>query len=165
MSRLTICNHPAFQPEISGTYQAYHSSHQWPTRIVLFCAVLCYLLLPQSAYAANKTTVIYPELIGPYKNVFETILQGVESNTNQEIVHLPLSREYQLDDLKQQLNDNQDGGIITLGKRAYLAAKQLTPERPVVAGALSIVPNGISGISLSADPEILFSRLKFIVSK
>lgn len=98
-----------------------------------------------------------------YKHVFESILAGITAEENGPIHSYPLSKDYKLKDLRRALEKNQTGGIITLGKRGYLAARALQNEIPTVVGALSMVPEKSPGISLSADPELLFSRLKSLV--
>jgi len=125
--------------------------------------LLFFLLYPHPAFAENQTTVIYPELSSPYKDVFDTILSGIAENSTNEIEAYPLAKDFQLSDLEQSLKERKPKGIISLGRRGYLAVKQLEPNIPAVVGALSIVPNGVSGISLSADPEQLFDRLKTLV--
>lgn len=91
------------------------------------------------------------------------ILKGISANSDSKIHRYPLSKDYQLRELQLALTENRSDSIISLGKRGYLAVKQLKTALPAVAGALSIVPNGIPGISLSADPDKLFSRLKSLV--
>ena len=138
------------------TLAAVCSSALW-----CFCALFLLLLcLPNACLSAERTTVIYPDVPEPYKNIFNTILEGISTDSHSEIKHFLLPDNYQLEDIQQALEANRSDGIITLGKRGYLAAKELGTEIPVVSGALSMIPNGISGISLSADPEVLFSRLK-----
>lgn len=131
----------------------------------MFIVSIIFLLLlsPQLVFSAERISVIYPELSPPYKGVFDTILQGIADTQKNKIVYYPLPRDYQLKTLQQALAENRTDGIISLGKRGYHAAKQLGTKTPIVAGALSMVPNGISGVSLSADPDKLFNRLKSLV--
>ncbi len=129
----------------------------------MFGFILLLLAFPQLVFSAERTTIIYPELSAPYKGIFDSILQGIAETQKNDVHYYPLPRDYQLTTLQQALAENQTDGIISLGKRGYHAAKQLGTETPIVAGALSILPNGISGISLSADPNILFARLKSLV--
>lgn len=129
-------------------------------RMTLLVFSLLFLTTPQTSASAGRITVILPDISNPYKDVFESIMAGISTDTNNHIQRYPLPLNTPPQELQQTLDDNQTDGIITLGKRGYLSVKQLPTKIPTVAGALSIVPNGISGISLSADPELLFSRLK-----
>jgi len=124
-----------------------------------------FVLSPQTAFSIEHTSVIYPDLSGPYKNVFESILQGIAAQTDGKIHAYPVNGDFNLEALQQALAQNQSDGIITLSKRGYLTAQQLDTELPVAVGALSIVPNGISGISLAADPDKLFAKLKALLPK
>lgn len=128
--------------------------------IIIFLSLL---LTPLSAVSADRISIIYPDISSPYKEIFESIVHGIESKADDHFQRIPLPKNYQLDNLQQALAEHRSSGIITLGKRGYLAVKQLQTEIPTVVGALSMVPNGISGISLSADPELLFARLKTLV--
>lgn len=57
------------------------------------------------------------------------------------------------------VNQQHPDMLITLGKRGFRIAKRLYKKKSVVIGALPIKPNGVSGISLSADPTFLFQSL------
>lgn len=133
-----------------------------PVRTLLsFCCVLFFL--PGLACAAANVTVLYPEVPAPYKSVFDSILQGIKSKNGIDIKLYPLDKNYQLEILQQDIKENQTEGLIALGKRGYWAAHNLKTDLQTVVGALPLVPNGISGISFSADPEQLFARLKLLV--
>jgi putative ABC transport system substrate-binding protein len=118
---------------------------------------------PHPAFPLERITVVYPDISSPYKDVFETILEGISTDSRTQFQRYPLPKDYQQEDLKRVLDNGKTDGIIALGKRSYLAVKNLKTNVPTVSGGLSIIPNGISGISLSADPESLFSRLKSLV--
>jgi len=141
--------------------QTAHCTVNLRTPVFLFALLL--FLFVQPAFAAKQTAVIFPDVDAPYKEVFETIISGISAKPGRTVQRYPLSRDYRLEDLRNALKKNRPAGIITLGKRGYLAARKLQLNIPTVSGALSMVPNGISGVSLSADPAALFSRLKSLV--
>ncbi len=126
----------------------------------LLCLIILLTVVPLNCFAGERTTVIFPDVTDPYRGVFETILEGISTDNQSQIQPYPLPKNYRPEELQVALQRNRSDGIITLGKRGYLAVKQLNTDIPTVSGALSIVPNGISGISLSADPDALFSHLK-----
>ena len=129
----------------------------------LLLAGLIFLLFSSSAWAAGKVVVLYPELPSPYKGIFQTILDGINSQNDFDYRPYPLADNYRLSDLEAFLDRQKPAALIALGKRGYLAVTQLQTELPVIQGALPLVPNGVSGVSLSSDPEQLFTRLKSLV--
>ncbi|NOQ51095.1 MAG: ABC transporter substrate-binding protein [Desulfuromonadaceae bacterium] len=131
--------------------------------LVVCGAFLMLLFLPNAAFSAKEITVIFPEVASPYKGIFDTILQGIKSQEGNKVQLYPLIKDHELEGLKRDLQQQRTEGIIALGRRGYLAVNMLQTELPTVVGALSLVPNGVSGISLSADPELLFARLKSLV--
>lgn len=106
--------------------------------------------------AAEELTVVYPEVKAPYDIIFQQITRGIESEFNGKVHHLKLPRKF---DAKAQANAITTQKIIALGNRGMRIAKELYNDKPVVVGALPIKPNGISGVSLMADPDILFDSL------
>ncbi len=126
------------------------------------CLLLVSLLLPLECTAA-KIAIIYPDVSAPYKAVFETILEGIQSQNSHDYKIYPLQKDYDSEQLKAELRNDQANALIALGKRGYVAANSLDGILPTVAGALPLIPNGVTGISLSADPEQIFSRLKRMV--
>lgn len=118
-----------------------------------------FILLLLSFYievSAEELTVVYPEVKAPYDKIFQQITRGIESEFNGTVHHLKLPRKF---DAKAQAKAITTQKIIALGNRGMRIAKQLYNDKPVVVGALPIKPNGISGVSLMADPDILFDSL------
>ncbi len=128
---------------------------------VLF--ILFFHMLADLAFCAEKIAILYPEVTGSYQTVFQTILYGISAQKGAEYSFYLLSPEYDIDLIKQKLEADKTTAVITLGKRGQAAATMLSAKYPVVAGGLLSVPDGISGISLAADPELLFPRLKSLV--
>jgi putative ABC transport system substrate-binding protein len=105
---------------------------------------------------AEKVTVIYPDIKAPYDKIFQQITRGIETEFNGEVIHLKLPRKF---DSITQANKITTQKVIALGKRGMRIARKIYKDKPVVVGALPIKPNGISGVSLMADPNILFESL------
>ncbi|MDO6446517.1 ABC transporter substrate binding protein [Colwellia sp. 1_MG-2023] len=106
--------------------------------------------------AAEELTVVYPEVNAPYDQIFQQITRGIQSEFKGKVHHLKLPRTF---DAEKQANMITTHKVIALGKRGMRIAKQLYNDKPVVVGALPIKPNGISGVSLMADPNVLFDSL------
>ena len=106
--------------------------------------------------SAEELTVVYPEVKAPYDKIFQQITRGIEGEFKGKVHHLKLPRKF---DAEQQVNKIKTNKVIALGKRGMRIAKLLYNDKPVVVGALPIKPNGISGVSLMADPNILFESL------
>lgn len=107
--------------------------------------------------------MIYPQISNTYKEVFQAIVDGIKTNNGFDYQLYPLAKNYDIDKLHNSLQIDQIDGIIALGKRGYLATKSFPDNPPTVYGALPLVPDGITGISLSADPQQIFKRLKILV--
>ncbi|SHI48083.1 putative ABC transport system substrate-binding protein [Malonomonas rubra DSM 5091] len=127
--------------------------------LLAFCL---FLYIPCPSYAVGKTFVLYPELSGAYQNIFQSIIDGIRESGTSDVELYPLSEDYQLEKAKQTLYDSGSDGIISLGKKGHRVAKHLNTDLPLVAGALSLIPNGISGVSLTADPHVMFAKLKML---
>ena len=111
-------------------------------------------------HAAPSLAVIYPEVAAPESDVFHDIILGIDKQQIQTVFKHEISNQESPEDSINWIEQQQPDLLIALGKKGYRIAKRLYRERPVVIGALPIRPNGISGISLSAAPHILFSALK-----
>jgi ABC-type uncharacterized transport system substrate-binding protein len=154
------------QARISGSEHQNSSLAALLKLIVLkggLITALLLALLASPVQAAAKIAVVYPDVSASYQNVFQSILDGINSQQNAEYQLYPLDKQYDLDSLKGRLKNDRISGVIALGKRGYLAAKELKDFLPTVVGALPLVPDGTSGISLSSDPDPVFARLKTLV--
>ena len=109
-----------------------------------------------NAVHAENVTVIYPDIKAPYDKIFQQITNGIKTEFNGEVFHLKLPRKF---NPVTQANKITTQKVIALGKRGMRIAREIYKEKPVVVGALPIKPNGISGVSLMADPDILFESL------
>ncbi len=129
----------------------------------IICSLLLLLSLASPAFSAESVAIFFPDLSAPYKSIFQSILDGIQSQDDLDYQLYPIPNDYNPEELKERLDSQKAKAIIALGKRGYLAARSLQTTRPVILGALPLIPNGISGISLSADPDQLFTRIKTLV--
>ncbi|MEH6627008.1 MAG: ABC transporter substrate binding protein [Motiliproteus sp.] len=116
--------------------------------------------LSASSLAAATLAVLYPEVPAPYKQVFEQIITGIERQHDQRLLKLPLKKQFDHDSVLSNLQSQQVDMVITLGRRSFALTKELAALYPFVSGALPLAPNGISGVSLIADPNTLFTQLQ-----
>ena len=118
--------------------------------LLLLCAPL--------AYGAT-IAVLYPEVTGPYVRVFENIISGVEDAHGVRVVSRTLEDDTSASDAEAWVRAEGAETVIALGQRGYKVAKEFSADIPVVVGAALVSPDGLSGISLAADPEQFFERL------
>ncbi|MBF0368746.1 MAG: hypothetical protein HQL52_04735 [Magnetococcales bacterium] len=119
------------------------------------------LVPPISSGTANpfSLAVLYPDIQGNYRKVFQKILQGVRDHPDARVATLPLGPETTPDIVRGWLDQHGHQAVLALGMRGYKSIKQLGLEKPVVVGALVISPNGITGISLAGSPRAFMTRL------
>lgn len=129
------------------------------TRGTLFKALLTYFFII-SPSAAATLAVVYPEVPAPYKQVFEQIIEGIKAKHVGPMVKYPIESPITPERLISQMGVDQVDMVVTLGRRGLSYNKALNGQYPFVTGALPIKPNGISGVSLIADPINLFKQLK-----
>jgi putative ABC transport system substrate-binding protein len=112
---------------------------------------------------APAVAVIYPELQDPYREVLSSVIDGIQEQSKLPVKLLPLAENYNRAQLNASISQGHFSTIIALGRTGLAAAQPWRNEIPIVAGALLLNPEkneqGLSGISLAADPEILLARL------
>ncbi len=118
------------------------------------------LVLSLPVQARQELAVIFPEVPSPFDQIFIEILRGIEDEHGSGFLQRSLKKSDQADDTVKWLNQNDTEMLIALGGRGYRVAKLIHSQTPVAIGALPIRPNGISGISLLAEPKVLFTTLK-----
>jgi len=126
---------------------------QWQTSYILLFILL--FSISSNAYA-EQVTVVYPDVKAPYDVIFQQITSGIETSFNGDVIHIKLPRKFDAKKIAQTIKTDK---VIALGRRGMRIAKQIYKEKLVVVGALPIKPNGISGVSLMANPTVLFDSL------
>ena len=116
--------------------------------------------------AEGSIAVLYPDMRDPYREVITAILNGIKQEADREVNFYAIGDGYDRDSLRGALVDKNAEVLIALGRGGFAAALDLKLNRPIVVGALIVapadVPAGVAGISLAADPDLLFSKLKAI---
>jgi putative ABC transport system substrate-binding protein len=116
---------------------------------------------------AAAVALVYPELREPYRTVFQNLVDGIQAELGPRLRAYPLSDGPASTDLRVWLERERPGAIIALGKGGLDAITQVDTRIPVVAGAALLTPGTKepirAGVSLAADPDELFARLKTLV--
>ena len=120
--------------------------------------LICFLLCP-CVMAGGSLAEIYPEVPSPTNRVFNEIIHGIEANYPHQLLRKPINHQESPDESIAWITEHKPEMLIALGKRGYKIAKRVYQDTPVAIGALPLKPNGISGISLLADPKVLFNAL------
>src|SRR5699024_8676499 len=89
------------------------------------------------------------------------------SRLGKPIKSYALRSDYSLHEIEDWLKKSQIEMVITLGNRGLLVARELQPKFKVVVGAVLIAPDGdgMTGISLTPDPNAFFQKLKEIIPR
>jgi len=123
-------------------------------------------LVSHAAYAAQSSTiaVIYPELVEPYRGVISSIIDGIQEQAKEPVKLFPLGNGHDISQLAESISRDHTAVIIALGKTGLGATERWRGKIPIIVGALLLTPDnneeGVAGISLAADPELLLARLK-----
>jgi putative ABC transport system substrate-binding protein len=143
----------------------FRSPHRRPA----IAALLLGLVFSVSGQAQElSVAVLYPEVRDPYRGVFLEIVRGIETELKQPVrPYLLKSGEDAPPSLIERLKADGIDVVVSLGQAGLSAAKPISAAFPVVIGAVFVSPDqeiqGISGISLTPDPDVLFDRLKALV--
>lgn len=111
--------------------------------------------------------VVFPDIGEPYRSVFEQIIKGIEDGASTPIRIYALRQNADQAELVESLKRNGTRGVIALGRQGMRTAVALDLDIPlVVGGVLAVPPNdssGVTGISLTPEPGLLFGHLKNMI--
>ena len=112
---------------------------------------------------APQLCVLYPDVLPPYREVFQGILEGIKSSDPlHPLCHHAIRERDDPPDLKKLFEEQPPKVVVTLGRVATQAFERSGSTILQIIGALDISPAtrpNASGISLAVDPERLFGRL------
>lgn len=106
--------------------------------------------------------VLYPTVSKQYSGMFEQYINGIKSTGNFNFITYRIDTDTTQDDIKNWSKENSIEGYIALGQATYKLIDGLNTEEPLIAGGMVATPPGISGISLSGDPEAFFRQLQLL---
>jgi len=124
---------------------------------------ICFFLqFTFSAACASSTSlvVLYPKVAAPYNQIFDEIIVGIEQQFDGDVSLKSIEKSDTNELLSRWIDNKNPQMLVALGRRGYNLIQNIQNEKPVVIGALPIKPNGMPGISLLADPHILFNALQ-----
>lgn len=122
-------------------------------------------LLTSLAWASEASiAVIYPNIGEPYREIFENIIEGIESKAGSPVAKHAVRSDTDIDALKASLLSQNTKVVIALGRQGMKTAALLGPGIGVVVGGVLTAPGSEVReqpvLSLSPDPALLFTRLK-----
>ena len=132
---------------------------------MLLGAVLL-LVMALARGAEAPIAVVYPEIGEPYRAIFEKIVEGIEDRAGPRVVKYAVKPNADSAELKSDLRRQDARVVIALGRQGM---KAVVPDRSMamVVGGVVTLPEsearGLSVISLSPDPSLLFARLKVLM--
>jgi putative ABC transport system substrate-binding protein len=106
-----------------------------------------------------RVAVLYPNLTGSYRQIFDNIIEGIQKTPGVTVLSQAVPNNPDPNAVGAWLARERADAVIALGQRGYELAKKLPTARPIVVGAALFSPNGVSGISLAANPAQFFQRL------
>lgn len=118
---------------------------------------------------AGSIAVVYPDLANPYRDIFNAIIEGIEEKSRVPVRRLPLGAQTDAASVAGLLRGSDTRVVIALGRQGLKATAGLDRSIDVVAGGVLALPEtegrpadgrSITGISLTPDPALLFTRLK-----
>lgn len=113
----------------------------------------------------QRVHVLYPVLSEPYASVFDAIMRGIERNVELPVVRVALRGDSNSDIEAIRATIDKEDRVVALGGRSIQLANELMRKTPTIIGAVVTSPEKVSdtsvGVSLTPDPMILFSKLRF----
>jgi len=126
------------------------------------------------ARAEAPIAVVYPDVGEPYRAIFEKIVEGIEDRAGPRVVKYAVKSSADSAELKTALRRQDARVVIALGRQGMKAvapdsspSAALRTGMEIVVGGVVTVPEsearGLSVVSLSPDPSLLFARLKALM--
>lgn len=127
-----------------------------------FCALLA--VAASAVHADDTAVVLYPDVSGAYRAVFDSIIQGIE-DPRLRVRKIAIREDASRDEIATRVASMGSKSVIALGRHGVAAALELNSDYAVFVGGIAMPPSGriVGGISLSPDPALVFSRLKSLV--
>ncbi|MBZ0094582.1 MAG: hypothetical protein K8H75_04255 [Sulfuricella sp.] len=142
----------------------YAESGSRLSALLLGAVLLVVTALARGAEA--PIAVVYPDIGEPYRAIFEKIVEGIEDWAGPRVVKYAVKSSVDIAELNTALRRQEARVVIALGRQGM---KAVVPDRSmaIVVGGVVTVPEsearGLSVVSLSPDPSLLFARLKALM--
>lgn len=119
------------------------------------------------APAPGSVAVVYPDLGEPYRSIFATMIEGIQDGAKSAVHLYAVAPNTDTAELNAGLRRHGAKVVIALGRQGLKAVSAIEREIPLVVGGVLAMPEGdhrsVTGISLTPDPALMFSRLRGLV--
>ena len=132
--------------------------------LALWCSLL-FALGTLPVYADDTAVVLYPDVSGAYRGVFDSIIQGIEDQ-RVRVRKVAIPENASRDEVASRVSSLGTRSIIALGRQGVSAALELNSDYAIFIGGIAMQPSTskpLGGISLAPDPALVFARLRNLV--
>jgi len=109
-----------------------------------------------------RVALLYPTVSQQYSSMFEQLIDGITSVQGYDFIVKRVDEQSSADALEEWASNNDIRAYIALGQTTYHLAESLHENLPLIAGGMVATPPGVTGISLTADPEAFFRHLQVV---
>ena len=138
------------------------------TTTAIFLSAVALLAITSLACAGESPiAVIYPDIGEPYREIFEKIIEGIESKSAAPLAKYAVRSNTDNAALGTSLKQKNIKVVIALGRQGMKTAATLDSNISTITGGVLNVPqsevHAAPVVSLSPDPALLFARLKTLM--
>ena len=121
--------------------------------------LLLLVITPLHAISDPRIAVLYPEAGKRASQLYSTIIKSMQQHGGIEVQSKQFSANDNVADIQQWLTNEKSQLVILLGKKGLKFSSQLSLDIPILTGAHMGIQENQSAVSLTADPQQLFSQL------
>ncbi len=150
-------------PATFAVHKPLDSRHKHSGMTALLLRAACLLILittPLQAISEQRIAVLYPEASSRASQLYNTIIKSMKQRNNVQIHSRAFSTDDSIADIQQWLADEKSQAVVLLGKKGMQFGTKLSLNIPIISGAHMQVQPNQSSVSLNADPQQLFEKLK-----
>jgi ABC transporter substrate binding protein len=129
--------------------------------------ILCQKAVFADHVANNETgknkphiAILYPTVSKQHSGMYDQFISGITSVPGYQFISHRIDKNTSTESVEQWSKQQDIEGYIALGQTTYKLLDSMDSEKPLIAGGMVATPPGISGISLSGDPEAFFRQLQ-----
>lgn len=134
----------------------------YPVLLLAWLTVFFFTAAVGAPEKSNKIAILFPDVSEVHGHLFQGLIEGIQSVPGYEFNVFRVDEATTRNDILAHIHEKNIAGIIALGQTSYKLAESLNSTMPVVAGGMVVTPPGVSGISLTADPEAFFRNLQIL---
>ncbi len=117
--------------------------------------------------ADGEIAVIYPDIGEPYRQIFDSIVAGIDARVGAPVAKFPVRSDTNVTDVKEALKRQNIKVAIALGRQGMQLATSLNNGIEIIVGGVLTVPDSETRsqtvISLVPDPALLFAQIKSLL--